>query len=194
MKLSAVVPVLLIVIGFISVIAIIWDQEFKNYLVIADNKDLPIDTELALDFLPQDRPSYIHFFSEDCRNARINISHIERIISKYDADVRFFVVNVSALQSEHLRKKYDLPAQVQIVDDPGGKLAGSLHVKSLPYALISRSDRRLFFGGNYNNKNGLCGSSEIIWSSPAVALKFLIKNQPPPLFPDYQLDFVGCGI
>ena len=33
--------------------AIIWDQEFKNYLVIGDNSELPIDKELTLDFASQ---------------------------------------------------------------------------------------------------------------------------------------------
>ncbi len=194
MKYRAVIPMLLIIIGFISAIAILWDQEFKNYVPVGDNSDLAVNSKMNLDFLEEGKPSYLHFFSEECTNARVNINHINRIVSKYGSSVNFYIVNSSSIDAIMLRNKYNIPQWVQIVNDEGAKLTKSLHVKSLPYALIANSEQRLFFGGNYNNQNGLCGSGEIIWSSPAVALKFLINQQQPPIFPSYQLNFVGCGV
>ncbi|WP_462249267.1 hypothetical protein [Ekhidna sp.] len=194
MKYRAVIPILLIIIGFISAIAILWDQEFKNYVPVGDNSDLAVNSKMDLDFLKEGRPSYLHFFSEECTNARVNINHINRIITKYGSHVNFYIVNSSSIDAVSLRNKYDIPSSVQIVNDATATLTKSLHVKSLPYALIANSEQRLFFGGNYNNQNGLCGSGEIIWSSPAVALKFLINQQQPPIFPSYQLNFVGCGV
>lgn len=194
MKYRATILTIILVTGFTAVIGIIWDQEFKNYLVSGDYSELAFNSKLELEFLPEEKPSYLHFFSEDCRNARININHIHRIIAKYENEVDFFIVNVSDLEASELRDKYEIPTEVKIIQDQEGLVTNTLNVKSLPYALISTSDQRLFFGGNYNGKNGLCGSNEIIWSSPAVALKFLVKHQQPPLFPSHQLSFLGCGV
>lgn len=194
MKLRAALLIFVLISGFISVLAILWDQEFKNYVSKGYHSSLEVSSEMNFDFLPDGKVSYIHFFSEDCRNSRINISHIHRIISAYDEDVMFFIINDGELGSESLREKYDLPKSVTIIDDSEQEIAHKMRVKSLPYALISTADNRLFFGGNYNGKNGLCGSAEIIWSAPAVALRFLTNNQNPPLFPGYQLDFLGCSI
>jgi len=194
MTASRIIPPIIIVSGFISVIAIIWEQEFKHYVPAGDRMDLNYASSLDLDFLVSGKPSYLHFFSEDCRNARINISHIERIISEYEEEVNFYVINGSSLESQRLRNKYDLPVQVKILDDATGIIAQTLKVKSLPYALITTAEKTLFFGGNYQSKNGLCGANEISWSAPAIALKFLTEQKNPPIFPSHQLDFIGCGI
>ena len=194
MTASRIIPPIVIVFGFISVIAIIWEQEFKHYVSAGDRMDLDYQSTLDLDFLASGKPSYLHFFSEDCRNARINISHIDRIISEYKEEVNFYIINGSSLDSQRLRDKYHLPIHVQILDDAAGIIAQTLRVKSSPYALLTTADKSLFFGGNYQSKNGLCGANEIIWSAPAIALKFLTEQKNPPIFPSHQLDFIGCGI
>ncbi len=191
---KAIIPPFVIASGFLAVLLIMWEQEFKHYVPVGDHSTLTLNSTLNVDFLIKDKPSYLHFFSDECRSARVNLNHIKPIISTYQEQVNFYIINSSAISSEQLRKKYGIPDQVQILDDSSGFIAQSLEVKSLPYALIVTKDQELYFGGNYNNKNGLCGADEIIWSSPAVALNFLQEQKNPPLFPDHQLDFIGCGI
>ena len=194
MKTSKIIPPVIIVSGFVLVIAIIWEQEFKHYVPTGNRMDLSQKSTLAVDFLSTEKPSYLHFFSEECRNARINLTHIERIIEDYKDQVNFYIINGSSLDSRRLKEKYNLPHYVQVKDDAKGLIARSLQVKTSPYALIATENKSLFFGGNYQGKNGLCGANEITWSSPAVALKFLLEQKQPPLFPSHQLDFIGCGI
>ncbi len=195
MNWKATIPPTIILLGFLSVIYIIWIEEFQYYQTISDSSVLPVNEKLNLDFLEANNsPAYLHFFSEDCRNSRINIHHIDRIIEKNKGNVDFYIINVSNLSSEVLRKKYDVPAFVKIIHDPSAQVAAQLNVVSSPYALVISQDQTLFFGGNYNNKNGLCGANEINRSSPAIALDFLLKNNNPPLFPNHQLSFSGCSI
>ncbi len=162
MNWKATIPPALIIIGFLSVLRIIWIEEFRYYVPVSDQSQLPINEKLNLDFIGEsDTQSYLHFFTEECRNSRINITHIQRIIQKHKEEVAFYIINISELTSEDLRKKYDLPHHVNIIHDPNARVAKELHVVSSPYALVVNQDRKLFFGGNYNTKNGLCGANEI---------------------------------
>ncbi len=195
MKTSYFIPPLMIISGFVLVIVILWNQEFKYYLPSGDHSKLAINAKLDLEFLSGDRPAYLHFFAESCKNSRVNIQHLERIIEAYEDKVDFYIVNNSSANANTIRSKYNIPNKVNMIDDKKGELSQMLHVKSQPYALIATRENQLFFGGNYNNKNGLCGAGDIIWSSPAVALKFLVeRKQQPPLFPAYQLSFLGCEV
>ena len=194
MKISSVIPPLVIITGFVLVLVILWEQEFKYYLASGDHSELAISSELPIDFLADERPSYLHFFSESCKNSRVNIQHIKQIFKRYNQEVDFYIVNNSLEGAATIRTKYDIPSEVEIIDDIKGEVGRVLNVKSQPYALIATTENHLYFGGNYNNKNGLCGAGDIIWSSPAVALKFLVEQKQPPLFPTYQLSFLGCEI
>ena len=193
MKAKVLIPGFITIAGFTAVMFILWEQEFRHYLAIQDQSELELNTKLELEFLPESKPAYLHFFSEDCRQAIINIEHINQIAAQYPEEVSFFIINNSRVEANELKTKYNLHHKLEVIQDPKGTIAQKLNVSSTPYALISSDDQHLFFGGNYNNKNGLCGAGDIIWSSPAVALRALMKNQQPPWFPSYQLDFRGCG-
>lgn len=194
MRTSLFIPPVVIISGFALVITIIWNQEFKHYLPSGDYDDLALNSKLQFDFLEEGKPSYLHFFSESCKSSRVNIAHIQQVISKHQQEANFYIINKSQLDAKSIRAKYEIPANVQIIDDEIGKISTSLHIQTLPYALITTPENNLVFGGNYNNKNGLCGAADIIWSSPAVALKFVIEQKAPPFFPQHQLAFVGCSI
>ena len=190
---ASLLPPFLIAGGFFVVLTILWNQEFKYYLPSGNYSELPLEQELDLDFIESGKPSFFHFFSKECKSSRVNIDHVNPLFEKYADVANFYIICDSKESAAYLDRIQSISSKVKIIEDGSHKISQSLNVKSLPYALIINTDKTLFFGGNYNNKNGLCGPSDIIWSSPALALKFLSEQKKLPLFPDHQLAFVGCA-
>lgn len=194
-KRTQIVPLLVIIACFALVIRIIWLEEFQHYLPVKQQEQ-GLNQSVQLSFASQhaDRPSYIHFFSDDCLNARINMDHISRMTDDFKDDFNFYIINKSTLSAHELKRKYNLPSYYQIIEDEKGVIMRSLNILTVPHSLIVNVDNTLYFSGNYMNQNGLCGPMDIKWSAPAIALKFLSKENNPPLFPSYQRNFRGCQI
>lgn len=182
--------------GFSYSLYVVWVEEFQFYLPITQNKAFSSETVFRFDFLNNspEKPVYLHFYNEKCTNARINIDHIQRFISKYQNDFDFYLIDQSSQPKQKIRQELGLPSFLQIIPDPNGELFDYFNIRSTPHALILQPNGSIYFNGNYNNQNGLCGPTDIQWSAPAIALKFLKNHSNPPIFPTYQLVPKGCEI
>ncbi|UXX79257.1 hypothetical protein N7E81_18035 [Reichenbachiella carrageenanivorans] len=109
-------------------------------------------------------------------------------MKNYQEDFDFYIIDQD---SNHT---IDLPHYIKTIKDPQGELFNYFRVMSTPHAMLIETDGTVFFSGNYNNKNGLCGPTDIQWSAPAIALKFLYNQSDPPIFPAYQLLPTGCEL
>lgn len=194
MKIGEVLALAGIAIGLILALIILWKEEFKHYLA-KDASDLELNKFFEYDFLRIDqKPVFLHYFSQECKSARVNIQHLQRITEAYRNHFDFYVVKIGSLSNEEFSHKYNLPSYIKIISDTESDVASKHKVVATPYALILTKEGQLIFKGNYTNQNGLCGPNDIKWSAPAIAMKFISQSNKPPIFPPRQTRFWGCEI
>jgi len=180
--------------GFLLVFHILWKEEFRHYIPQRPQQEIALNAAISEDFLnTNDKPFFLHYFSNDCRSARVNIQHIGKIMEDYKEDFNFYIINLSESTHEAFKRKHKLPDYVKVIDDPKKEIADRHQVASTPFASIVNQEGKMIFRGNYSNENGLCGPSDIKWSAPSVALKFIAQNNTPPALPSNHFRFSGCA-
>ncbi len=173
---------------------ILWKEEFSHFVLINSNEiNLydTVDTSFAKD---KTQTKYFHYFSQDCKDARANMEHLIKIIEEYHDNVDFYIIGLEELNAEAFRKRYELPSNIEIIEDRSALITNKHQIKATPYALITNSSGKLIFKGNYFNTKGLCSPNDIRWSAPALALRSILKNVPLPFFTIQQTSFRGCEI
>ncbi len=197
MKLIARQFIAITVIAFGLVISshVLWIEELQYYLTKEKGTTLQLNDKVDLALVNQNTsgPVYLHFYDGNCTDSRINLEHISTLVELYQDICDFYLINQSNYRQQDLRSDYSLSEHLTIVDDSDHRISKKLEIASTPHVLIL-DDSKLYFSGNYNNANGLCGATNIQQSAPAVALNFLSRSNQPPLFANYQVAFTGCEI
>ena len=194
------------VIGFIFIIFsittfigwVFWEQELQYALPtpipsnfvdikVGDKVDLKQQIEIN-----NGNPTLLHFFNFDCPCSRFNLKEFESLAHRYKSKVNFFVVIQSENDNavEQFKRKYEL--DVPTILDKEGILSDKCGIYATPQAVLLDQNSTLYFKGNYN-KARFCTTKETKFVE--LAIGYLIKNEPLPLFMQYAVtEPYGCSL
>ena len=195
MRAREVFSIVIICTGFLSVIYLLWTEEFRYYVPIKTTQkiDKGVFHKGSFPELGQ-KPAYLHYFDNSCKRSRVNIQHIGQIMEAFKDEFDFYVININGAKNKDFSRKHHLPDYVKIIDDTHQEIVSNHQVASTPFVSILDREGNLVFRGNYTNKNGFCGPLDIKSSAPSLALAFIAKHDLPPIFPNDQLETYGCMI
>lgn len=138
------------------------------------------------------QPVVLHVVNTDCPCSRFNVDHIRALVRRYANRVHFVALVQGSDDPDALRIAFagwDLP--MQVVPDPGGRLATELGVYSTPQAVVVTHERRLFFRGNYNTTRYCVDRrTEFV----RIAIDALLASRPLPAMPTDATVAYGCPL
>lgn len=164
---------------------IFWIEEYQ-YSFDRGNTDIQVNyCDFQNSSIPVSigHPLYIHFYDPECKYSKINIDHIAPVMAQYENEIDYFILVKGAVDVTEFRQRYNLPDHVNVVNDPSEEFYSKLKVDRTPNVALIDRDFNLYFTGNYTSGLAFCGTSNIRNSNPAMALKFLINDNPAPIFP-----------
>jgi hypothetical protein len=198
-KIGKLILFTVIVISIMLLIGwIFWEQELQyslptpvpaNFVDVKTGDTIDLRNDLVI---KRNQSAFLHFFNFDCPCSRFNMNEFERLAHQYKNQVDFFVI----IQSEdedavkHFDRKYEL--NVPVVLDKRGIISDKCGIYATPQAVILDKNSAIYFKGNYN-KARFCTKKETRFAE--IALDYLLKNEPLPLFLQYAVtEPYGCSL
>ncbi len=182
----------------IGVLHFYWVNEFEHYIPVQESSMIAqVGSNISLEAsLLQigSKPAFIHFFDNECILSKTNIEHLNLFLPDFQRSFEMYLIVAGDVTVQDLKRKYDLPTYIKVINDPTRQLFDELGVKATPQAMIIETDQKVLFRGNYSNGNGLCAPSNIKYSAPAIALLKRSRDKPLPFFPTYQTQQWGCKL
>jgi hypothetical protein len=138
------------------------------------------------------RPVVVHVVNVDCPCSRFNSDHIRSLVRRFGDRVRFVALVQGDNHPQILRDAFvDWGIPMEVVPDPGGRLATALGVYSTPQAVVLTSSSRLYFRGNYNVTR-YCADRRTEFVR--IAIEALLASRPLPEMPDDATVAYGCPL
>lgn len=185
---------LTIIFGTISYL--FWKSEYKyslptpipvNYKPVAIGQHISLKGKLAT---ASDKPLFLHFFNPDCPCSRFNIPHIEALVKKYGAKMKFAIVVIgkdASYTEQEIQDKFDLT--IPVLFDKS--IATSCGVFSTPQAVILDVNHKLYYRGNYN-RSRYCADGKSNFAQ--MAIDSLLNENQNPSFDKIALKAYGCTL
>lgn len=165
--------VIIVSIGFLF-----WKQELQYLLptpIPQNYKNIPLGEEVDFAFQNQLNPSkstLVHFYNPTCPCSKFNLTHYEELYEKYHEQLNFVFVFHTKEERINKEEQLSIEKQVEAISDltlyDGQKvIAKQCGVYSTPQAVVLRSNKKLFYRGNYN-KNRYCTAPNTKFTQQAI--------------------------
>lgn len=186
----------LIIIGS-GIASAFWYQEWKYNLptpVPPNYHAINPGTYVSIKDIPglenSSKPLFLHFFNPNCPCSRFNISHFKSLVKEYGHKIDFAVVALTGNKKyteKDIQEKFDLALPV-VFDS---SYAAACGVYSTPQAAVIKTDKSLYFRGNYN-KSRYCTDKETNYAQ--IAIDALLAEQKQPRLDSAATVSYGCTL